>query len=70
MLWRDGKEKNPGGNPSQTADGLLQSKIKATDDFGLDRGTIRRYCKRLKIPEKFDDALQAVQERCVKVCKA
>lgn len=70
VLWWDGQEKNPGGNPSQTSDGLLPSKTKTAEDYGLDRDTIYRWRRRLKDPQKFDDALEVAHARCVKVCEA
>ncbi len=48
---------------SETADIRIES-------FGLDRDTIHRWRKRLEVPKKFDEALEAAQERCVKVCEA
>ena len=70
VLWWDEQEKNPGGNPSQTPDGLLPSKIETAEDYGLDRDTIYRWRKRLKEPKKFDSALKAAHAHCVKVCEA
>ena len=68
VLWWDGQEKRkatPGNlGPSVVGDGP------AAEDFGLDRDNIHRWRKRLKEPRKFDAALEAAQERCIKVCEA
>ena len=71
VLWWDQQEKNPGGNPSQTNDGLLpRQDLPTAYDFGLTRETIRRWRKRLKKQLDFDKAIEKAHERCVKVCEA
>jgi hypothetical protein len=64
VLWWDGQEKRRGvgGSPSRTND------RDSLADFGLDRDAISRWRKRLKQPAKFDQALEAAQERCRRVC--
>ena len=68
VIWWDGQEKRkatPGNlGPSPTTDAPKIS------DFGLDRDTVHRWRKRLADPKKFDAALEAAHERCVRVCEA
>jgi hypothetical protein len=73
VLWYDGQPKdkgaaepgtNRGATPSQYVDSVR------AEDFGLDRDTIHRWRTRLKDARKFDRALEAAQERCVRICEA
>lgn len=69
VLWWDGQQKNPGGNPSQTSNGLLPSSIATIEKLGLDRETIHRWRKKLKDPHKFDEALEAASARAVRIAE-
>ena len=71
VVWWDGEEKHPGRRPSKNAVAVAdQQRLKAGEEALPDRDTLHRWRIRFKDPRKFDAALQAAQERCVKVCEA
>lgn len=68
VIWWDAGEKHPGSRKGvAVAD---QSRPRAGEGGLPDRTTIKRWRKRLVDEKQFKEAIQATQEKCIRVCES